>query len=77
MNKNIHPVERAVRVVGGLAVASLAFWGPQNMWFLLGLIPAATGLVGWCPPYALLGIDTTKFCKSCCCPGKGEKADKP
>jgi hypothetical protein len=58
MKKNIHPVERVVRVVGGLVLASLAFWGPSNYWFLLGLIPVATGLVGWCPPYALLGINT-------------------
>ena len=58
MTKNIHPIERAVRFFGGLFIASLAFWGPQNNWFLLGLIPAATGLIGWCPPYALFGINT-------------------
>ena len=60
MKKNIHPTERILRVVIGLGLASLAFWGPQNSWFLLGLIPAATGLIGWCPPYALLGISTCK-----------------
>ena len=60
MKKNIHPVERGVRVVGGLFLTSLAFWGPANYWFLLGLIPVATGLVGWCPPYALLGISTCR-----------------
>ena len=75
MNKNIHPVERAVRVVVGLVVASLAFWGPQNAWFLLGLIPVATGLVGWCPPYALLGINTAgKCCHSGKCDTKDNKA---
>jgi hypothetical protein len=58
MTKNIHPVERAVRIVGGGLVASLAFWGPANYWYLLGLIPLITGLVGWCPPYQLLGIST-------------------
>jgi Protein of unknown function (DUF2892) len=58
MTKNIHPMERAVRIVAGLILTSLAFWGPANPWFLLGLIPLATGLVGWCPPYALLGIST-------------------
>lgn len=58
MKKNIHPIERVVRVVGGLGIASLAFWGPSSYWFLLGLIPVATGLMGWCPPYALLGIST-------------------
>jgi hypothetical protein len=58
MKKNIHPTERIFRVIGGLFLTTLAFWGPTNPWFLLGLIPLATGLVGWCPPYALLGIST-------------------
>lgn len=61
MQKNIHPVERAVRVVVGFGLASLAFVGPQNMWFLLGLVPAITGLIGWCPPYSMLGINTCKI----------------
>ena len=60
IQKNIHPYERIVRVVAGLALASLAFWGPSNPWFLLGLVPVATGLSGWCPPYSLLGINTCK-----------------
>ena len=60
MKKNIHPVERGVRVVGGLFLASMAFWGPSNYWFLLGIIPVLTGMIGWCPPYALLGISTCK-----------------
>jgi len=60
MKKNIHPIERGIRFFGGLALASLAFWGPKNAWFLLGLIPMVTGLIGWCPPYALLGISTCR-----------------
>jgi hypothetical protein len=70
MNKNIHPAERVIRVIVGLGIASLTFWGPQNMWFLLGLVPVVTGLIGWCPPYALLKIDTSKCCqgRSCCGP---------
>ena len=58
MKTNIHPVERVARIAVGLALCSLAFWGPANKCFLLGLIPVATGLLGWCPPYALLGINT-------------------
>ena len=46
MKTNIHPIERKIRVVAGLVIASLAFWGPANLWFLLGLIPVATGLIG-------------------------------
>ncbi len=58
MKKNIHPVERITRIVAGALIASLAFWGPANYWFLLGLLPLITGLLGWCPPYQLLGIST-------------------
>jgi len=58
MTANIHPIERVVRVVAGIGITSLAFWGPANNWFLLGLVPIATGLVGWCPPYAMFGIST-------------------
>jgi hypothetical protein len=60
MKKNIHSIERGVRFILGAILVSLAFWGPANLWFLLGLIPMATGLIGWCPPYAMLGISTCK-----------------
>lgn len=64
MQKNIHSVERAARVVLGAALMSLAFWGPSNPWFLLGIVPLLTGLVGWCPPYALFGINTCRLGKN-------------
>jgi hypothetical protein len=60
MVKNIHPVERVIRVVVGLVLTTFAFVGPSNPWFLLGIIPVLTGLTGWCPPYQLLGINTCK-----------------
>ncbi|WP_439102758.1 YgaP family membrane protein [Congregibacter sp.] len=60
MKTNIHSIERVVRVLGGAAIVSLAFIGPQTPWAWLGLIPMATGLSGWCPPYAILGISTCK-----------------
>jgi len=67
MKKNIHPVERGVRVAVGLALISMAFVGPANKWFLLGVIPLLTGLIGWCPPYQLLGINTCgKACEGEC-----------
>ncbi len=61
MEKNIHPTERIVRVIVGLILVSLAFIGPANQWFLLGVIPLLTGLVGFCPPYCMLGISTCKI----------------
>jgi hypothetical protein len=63
MQKNIHTIERGARVLIGAVLMSLAFWGPSNSWFLLGVVPLLTGLVGWCPPYALLGINTCNLGK--------------
>jgi hypothetical protein len=60
MTVNIGKLERYIRIIGGALIASLAFWGPQSYWFLIGLVPLATGLIGWCPPYQLLGISTCK-----------------
>jgi hypothetical protein len=63
MKKNIGGVDRVVRIIAGLGILSLAFIGPQSPWAYLGIVPLATGLVGWCPPYALFGFSTCKNCK--------------
>lgn len=58
MIKNINDPERVIRFIVGVVLVSMAFWGPRNNWFLLGIIPLATGLVGTCPLYMALGINT-------------------
>ncbi len=63
MIKNVHPIERGVRVAVGLSLIAMAFVGPANKWFLLGIVPLLTGALGWCPPYQLLGINTCKLKK--------------
>ena len=63
MSKNIGSLERVIRILAGLGIISLAFIGPQSPWAFLGIVPLLTGLIGWCPPYALLGISTCKSCK--------------
>ncbi len=60
MQRNVGNTERGIRVVVGLALVSLVFVGPQTPWGWIGLVPIVTGLVGWCPPYALFGINTCK-----------------
>ncbi len=60
MTKNIGGIERIVRIVGGLVLIALAATGTVGVWGWLGLVPLATGLAGWCPPYSLLGINTCK-----------------
>jgi hypothetical protein len=46
--------------VGGLVLIALAATSTVGVWGWLGLVPLATGLVGWCPHYSLLGINTCK-----------------
>ncbi len=63
MKKNVGVIDRIIRVAAGLGILSLAFVGPQTAWAYLGIIPLMTGLTGFCPPYALLGIKTCKSCQ--------------
>jgi len=58
MQMNIGTLDRAARVIVGLALLALVFVGPQTLWGLIGLIPLGTALVGFCPAYRLLGIGT-------------------
>jgi Protein of unknown function (DUF2892) len=60
MIKNIHDYERVGRVVGGLFLSSLAFWGPRKTWYLAFLVPIVTGLTGTCPFYSAMGVSTRK-----------------
>lgn len=61
--RNIGTVDRVIRIVAGLILTSLAFVGPANPWFLLGLIPLFTGVVGWCALYQVFGINTCHYKK--------------
>ncbi len=56
--KNIGNIDRVLRIVVGLAVISLVFWGPRTAWGWIGVIPVASALIGWCPLYTILGIRT-------------------
>lgn len=58
MKPNEGTIDRVLRVVAGLGILSLAFVGPQTPWGYVGLVPLATGLIGFCPLYAMLGINT-------------------
>ena len=63
MKTNEAGIDRALRIVLGLALLMLVFVGPHTPWGWLGVVPLATGIVGFCPLYRLLGIDTCRFAK--------------
>jgi hypothetical protein len=58
MMRNEGMIDRGLRIVIGLGLLSLVFVGPHTLLGLIGVIPLATGLVGFCPLYRLLGIST-------------------
>jgi hypothetical protein len=62
MGANVGAIDRALRIIAGLVILSLFFVveGANRWWTLLGLVPLATGLIGWCPGYLPLGISTCK-----------------
>lgn len=60
MVRNIGTTERIIRAIVGIALIALVFVGPQTPWGWIGIIPLATAVLGWCPPYALLGINTCR-----------------
>ncbi len=55
-------VDRIVRVVVGLALLAAAYFYLDGTWAwvtgIVGVIALITGVVGICPAYALLGLNT-------------------
>jgi hypothetical protein len=58
MKTNVGGLDRAARVAVGLVLIGLTLTGTVGAWGWLGIVPLATGAIGWCPPYAMLGWNT-------------------
>lgn len=65
MKKNVGQVDKWIRIVLGVALlVLLAVVQSGWRWVgLLGIVALATGLIGYCPLYTLLGINTNKDAK--------------
>lgn len=63
MTNNVGGTERIIRIVVGLVLIGLAATGTVGWWGWLGVVPLATGALGWCPPYAMFGINTCSMKK--------------
>lgn len=57
MNKNVGKIDKTLRIIIGIAALGLGYYF-QSWWGLLGIIPLATALIGWCPLYCPLGLST-------------------
>jgi len=58
ISPNMNNIDRGLRLLAGLALLALGAFGPLGWWGAVGLIPIATALIGWCPAYRLLGINS-------------------
>jgi hypothetical protein len=58
MTRNEGSIDRGLRIAAGLVLIALAATGTVGAWGYVGLVPLTTGLLGWCPAYTLLGINT-------------------
>jgi hypothetical protein len=63
MKLNVGGIDRIVRIVAGLALIGLTLTGNIGVWGWLGVVPLATGAIGWCPPYAIFGFNTCSMKK--------------
>lgn len=62
MKKNVGKTDKLVRIVLGIVLLSLLFI-IQSGWRwigLLGVVALITGLIGSCPLYSLIGLNTDK-----------------
>jgi hypothetical protein len=59
MKTNVGGIDKALRILVGLALIGWAFLGGP-VWAWIGIVPLATGLVGFCPAYTILGLRTSK-----------------
>ena len=79
---NVGQTDRILRIAVGVILIALVFVGPQTPWGWIGIVPIATALMGFCPLYPLLKINTCGGKEGGCCGGKpsccgGKGGDEP
>ncbi len=57
MKLNVGGIDRPLRIVAGLTLVAWALFGGP-VWAWIGVVPLATGLIGFCPIYPILGMNT-------------------
>ncbi|MCK9986462.1 MAG: hypothetical protein AzoDbin1_02934 [Azoarcus sp.] len=64
MNTNVGGIDKILRIVAGLVLIGLAIMGIGAPWTWIGVVPLATGLMGWCPAYSIFGVNTCPMKKA-------------
>lgn len=58
MKLNVGGIDRILRVLVGLGLIAWAALLGGPVWAWIGIVPLATGAIGFCPAYPLLGMNT-------------------
>ena len=58
MKANVGGFDKIARIGAGVVLLGLAATDMVGVWGWIGVVPLATGLMGWCPAYNLLGMNT-------------------
>lgn len=57
--QNLHRADSIIRGIVGLTLIGMSMTGVIDWWLgLIGLIPLASAIFGWCPVYASIGFST-------------------
>ena len=58
MAANVGGIDKIVRIVAGAGLICATVAGMLPVWGYIGIVPLATGLMGWCPAYSIFGMNT-------------------
>ena len=58
MKANEGTIDRAVRIIAGLALIGLTVTDTIGVWGWIGVMPLVTGIIGICPAYSIFGMNT-------------------
>ncbi len=61
MKCNVGGIDRRLRIIAGVVIIAAGVYF-QNWLGAIGLIPLATGIIGWCPAYLPFGLSSAQPC---------------
>jgi len=64
MKSNVGGIDKILRIVVGAGLIGATVAGLLPVWGYIGVVPLATGLMGWCPVYPLIGLNTCPLKKN-------------
>lgn len=58
MKQNVGGIDKILRIAAGVGLVAWAALLDGPVWAWVGIVPLATGAVGFCALYSILGLNT-------------------